>query len=454
VSKSLWRKMKSLERKIDHLSQKPPPLPREHVEFCEKILKFKLTSYQKTLLRSNANRIIIRWARQSGKTKTLAAKAIIQASLHPKSTTLIIAPGLRQSMIVGRWVGELLSDMPREYRKSIVKQQLKTIFRFRNGSEIILLPNSENQLRGFAANMIIADEAAFFRNDETIFDNILPPMLATTGGTLVVSSTPWGKNTVFYRLNQDPDFEKHVVTWKQANEEGVYHPTFIEQIEKTRETRPQVYRMEYEAEFIEEIDTWLDQDLLAKCCSEELEYLPFDSRHTGTFYIGVDLAERVDYSVVAILRKTDELLDLVHMHRFKKGTSIASVIGYVKILTERWRRIAATYIDKTKHGDYVVRDFQEAGVARPTGINFTQDTKQEMAQILKQRMTEGRLNLPFDRDILDELNVEKYELTKTGKITFSHLEGTHDDRFWALALAVYAAEQTPIYSMPIARVIS
>jgi len=42
-----------------------------------------------------------------------------------------------------------------------------------------------------------------------------------------------------------------------------------------------------------------------------------------------------------------------------------------------------------------------------------------------------------------ELNVEKYELTKTGKISFSHPDGTHDDRFWALALAVYAAETAP-----------
>jgi len=33
----------------------------------------------------------------------------------------------------------------------------------------------------------------------------------------------------------------------------------------------------------------------------------------------------------------------------------------------------------------------------------------------------------------------QYELTKTGKITYSHPEGTHNDRFWALAL--YAAEK-------------
>jgi hypothetical protein len=66
-------------------------------------------------------------------------------------------------------------------------------------------------------------------------------------------------------------------------------------------------------------------------------------------------------------------------------------------------------------------------------------------------MHAGSLNLPFNKDTLDELNVEKYELAKTGKITFSHPEGTHDYRFWALA--TYAAVQAPPPSIPIARVV-
>ena len=139
------------------------------------------------------------------------------------------------------------------------------------------------------------------------------------------------------------------------------------------------------------------------------------------------------------------------MHRFKKGTSLASVIGYAKVLSERWRTIQAIYVDKTKHGDYIIEDMHEAGLRQAEGINFTQNTKQEMAQLMKQRMQEGLLKTPYDRDLLDELNTERYELTKTGKIAFSHPEGTHDDRFWALALAVYAAETTHTPSKPMAR---
>ena len=64
------------------------------------------------------------------------------------------------------------------------------------------------------------------------------------------------------------------------------------------------------------------------------------------------------------------------------------------------------------------------------------------------------LHIPFDADLFHELNVERYELGKTGKLLFNHPQGTHDDRFWALALAVYAAEQAqPLASRPVAKTI-
>ena len=39
------------------------------------------------------------------------------------------------------------------------------------------------------------------------------------------------------------------------------------------------------------------------------------------------------------------------------------------------------------------------------------------------------------------------------KLLFNHPQGTHDDCFWATALAVYAAKQASLPSRPIARVI-
>jgi len=425
---------------------------RDPVLFSRIALGFNPTWYQEELLRCTSKRIVVRWPRQSGKSRALAIRSLWFAAFNPRTTTIIVGPSRRQSIIVRDIIHGFIEDMPPKLRRVIIRKSMRTTIYFRNGSRIIALPNSEHLLRGYTAHLIVVDEAAFFLNDETLLLNVLLPMLATTDGTMIVSSTAWGKNTLFYALNMDEGWTKIHITWRDALEAGVYTPEFIREIQRIREERPDIYRTEFEVEFIEEEDTWLSQDLLAKACDGELSYRPFESRQRGTFYIGVDLGERLDYSVVAVVDRKPNRLELVHLHRFPLGTSLASVIGYVKALRDRWSRVLSVYIDKTKHGDYIIEDFHEAGVPEAEGINFTLQTKQEMAQLMKQRMREGLLRIPYDRQLLDELNVERYQLTKTGHIVFSHPEGTHDDRFWALALAVYAAETRRPSGIPLGRV--
>jgi len=61
--------------------------------------------------------------------------------------------------------------------------------------------------------------------------------------------------------------------------------------------------------------------------------------------------------------------------------------------------------------------------------------------------------LLFDFDLFHEFNVEHYDFGRR-KLLFNHPQGTHDDRFWTVALAVYAAEQAePPPSRPIGKVI-
>jgi len=37
---------------------------------------------------------------------------------------------------------------------------------------------------------------------------------------------------------------------------------------------------------------------------------------------------------------------------------------------------------------------------------------------------EARLHIPYDPELINEMNAERYELTKTGQIQFSHSAGT------------------------------
>lgn len=65
---------------------------------------------------------------------------------------------------------------------------------------------------------------------------------------------------------------------------------------------------------------------------------------------------------------------------------------------------------------------------------------------LKELMQNGQVHIPYDRELINQLNVEQYEMMKTGQIRFKHPTGTHDDKLLAFALAVYASRpEVPEY---------
>ena len=115
------------------------------------------------------------------------------AATHPRTTSLIVAPGLRQSMIVMDRIHAFLMTMDKQLRRKIVAKMQRTVIWFKEGSQIVALPNNPNLLRGYTAHNMLTDESAFFREDELVFYSVLFPMLQTTSGTLIASSTPWGK---------------------------------------------------------------------------------------------------------------------------------------------------------------------------------------------------------------------------------------------------------------------
>jgi hypothetical protein len=54
-------------------------------------------------------------------------------------------------------------------------------------------------------------------------------------------------------------------------------------------------------------------------------------------------------------------------------------------------------------------------------------------------MEQKRLRIPYNLRLCQQINEQKYAYTKTGRLQFSHPEGSHDDMLWSLALAVWAA---------------
>ena len=441
--------LERLER-LEAILRGRPELPQDPARFAREVLGFNPLPYQEALLRDPAKRIAVRMSRQAGKTTTIAARAIWFAATHPKTTTLIVAPSLRQSMIMSDKIEEFLYSIPEEKRRKIVSKIQRTVIRFRNGSKIIALPNSPQRLRGYTAHQVICDEAAFFRDDELVFYNVLYPMLSTTDGILIVSSTPWGKNSVFYQMFQSDAFSKHVVSWQDPVRYGLIKREFIEEMRKALPLER--FQREYEAAFVEDAKSYFPQDLITRCLDAELWFYDFEERAGGEFYMGIDFGKKVDHSAIAVVEREGDRLLLRHVKQFKLEEPYASVIGYAKTLCDRYHSVFAVHADRTGVGEYIIEDMERSGIPNLEGITLTGPAKEEILGHMKQLMQNQAFRMPYDPDLVAEINCEEFEMTKDGHIKFGHPEGTHDDRLWAIALALYASRaQAKPRPMPVTR---
>ena len=436
------------------------PVPGDAVEFGRRWLGFEPKPYQAKLLRDEGKRIVVVYPRQSGKTTTLAVRMIWYAAAHPNTTSLIVTPGLRQSMIVMDRVHQYLRKLSKPRRRRTLAKLQRTVVTYRNGAQIVALPNAPDLLRGYTASNVICDEAAFFREDELVFYSVLFPMLQTTDGTLIASSTPWCKDSVFYKFTQDPAFSKHRVQVKDVIDAGLTTKAFIDEMQ--RRTPNERFRREYLAEFVEDELAYFNQALITQCIDSGLEPITNDwtkqvNAPMGRYFLGVDLGKKVDYSVIAILRwnTKEQYAELVGLVRFPLETPYASVIGMVKVICDKLQRVEKVLVDQTGVGDYIVEEMKNAHIASTIeGVMLTVPSKQEILGYMKHLMQTEALSLYMDEDLLGQINVERYELMKTGQVQFSHPDGTHDDELWALALGVYAT-RTPdtsfmrqIYGVP------
>ena len=65
-------------------------------------------------------------------------------------------------MIVMDRIHVFLMKMPKAVRREMLRKMQRTVIWFKNGAQVVALPNPPDLLRGYSASMVICDEAAFF----------------------------------------------------------------------------------------------------------------------------------------------------------------------------------------------------------------------------------------------------------------------------------------------------
>ena len=147
-------------------------------------------AWQAEYLRTDLPTLVVK-GRQVGFTSAAAALAIWRCVYTAGSTVAIVSPSLRESSeVTGRARAGLRRLGLRLVIDSVAQLGLA------NGSRILSLPGSPKSARGFSADILVNDEAAY-TSDETL---TAVRGLVATGGRTIYQSTPSVEEGTFWKL--------------------------------------------------------------------------------------------------------------------------------------------------------------------------------------------------------------------------------------------------------------
>jgi hypothetical protein len=302
--------------------------------------------------------------------------------------------------------------------------------------------NSPQYIRGNHAHLVIVDEACFVK--EAALTDVIEPMFTVTGKELdsaqINTSTPFGEGYVKDAFDLG---EKHVEDYASFHFTSFDNPhADVKFLERQRERYGEdsiLWRTEY-------MGLWADSDLAVFPWADikwATEHYPDDldfpvAPERGHRYVqGADLANMRDYFVASVLDATNPTFAyLARMDRYQKR-GYAAVKSTIRSNHHSYNG-ARTLIDATTLAESVVEDLSDIGAE---GYAFSgSQAKWEVVQELARALSEHRLGIPPDRDVINELRYFEYKLTAAKNIKMEARKG-HDDIVMSLALASRLAFQ-------------
>jgi hypothetical protein len=387
--------------------------------------------------------------RRSGKTSKIAARIVSYEACRDHGVpqgedayVLLLAPTIKQAKIAFRAIRKDLRQSP-ILAKRIVHETREAI-KLNNGITIACHVASYSAVRGLTIVAAVCDEMAFWPHDsnaanperETL-DALYPGMANVVNPKLIKISTPFGKRgtlwTEFQRRASLPFPVFQVATVKM-------NPTIKPaELEMHRERDESKYRREFMAEFSEDINAWIDAEILYRCVVPGRKELPPEP---GVFYFAaIDPAFRHDdFALVIAHRHSDGTVVLDLLVRWRGSKKIPVCWGQVREDIQYYcKRYGINRVHGDQHCAAIIQEqLQQLGIYFEE-ITFGSRTRAEIFGNLKHLLRQSKIELLDNRECLEQLlNLE--ELTKDGgRIDIQPAGTMRDDLAVVVALVCHEA---------------
>lgn len=387
----------------------------------------KMYKKQKAFVDCKARYVVVEACPKSGKTMGMGCYLFEKAlSGEPGDNYWWVAPTLGVSDIAFRRFKTALmyGGMPKNRYK--VRESIKSIDFYvnENGYTRIWFKGADkpDTLYGDDVHAVVIDEAT--RCKETAWTAVRSTLTATGGQARIIGNVRGRKNWAYKLARRaqagEDNMEYFGLTAADAITGGIYTQ---DEIDDARKTIPD------EAAFMELYYLVPSDDagnpfgfkFIEECCVPFLAPGPARS-------CGVDLAKKVDWTVIAGFNQDDQMCMLERFRTDWENTRIRVEAGIKK---------ARTAIDSTGVGDVIVEDLQrKISSKRIQGYIYTSGSKQILMESLAYAMQQHQIQI-YEGDnkwLRNEFDSFEYQYTRNG-VKYAPIEGMTDDGVNGTALA-------------------
>lgn len=384
--------------------------------------------------------------RRGGKSRGMATLATYIGGLceHPlvpgeRGVLLCIAPDQRQAGIVLSYATAAFEASP--ILSQLIANRNSDTLELTNGINIEVRAASFRRLRGPTYIAVLADEAAFWFNDEfsanadTEILNAVRPGLATTKGPLIIGSSPYARrgelwNT--YHRHFGPDGDPLILVAQGTSRE--FNPSLSQSVvDRALERDRAAATAEYLAQFRTDIESFVPFEIVQACVGDHVEMAPISAQNYFAF-TDPSGGSGQDSFTLAVSHQEGERSIIDAIREVKPPFSPEAVIDDLAIFLKTYRIFKVT-------GDRYAGEFPRE-LFRKRGIEYicADSPKSDLYRDLLPMLNSGQILLPKSDRLVGQLCGLERKVARSGKDSIDHGPRGHDD----LANCVAGAARLPI----------
>jgi hypothetical protein len=389
--------------------------------------------------------------RRGGKTRSAAVLACYLAALCDHSSklapgerglVLFLAANLKQAQIAFNYCSAIFSGMPL-LRDLVVRSTSDTIV-LNNGIDLEIRAASFRGLRGVTAVAVIGDEASFWHSEESSANadsEILAavrPSLATTGGPLIVISSPYSQAGEVYethRRHYGAKGDPRILVAQGASRD--FNPSLPQSVvDRALERDAAVASAEYLGQFRDDIQNFISRAVVEACVSRGVHERPYIKDVSYLAFVDPSGGSS-DSMTLAIAHREKDVAIVDCIRERKSPFSPADVVS-------EFADILRSYKIGFVRGDRYAGEWPREAFAKH-GIEYREaDTVRSDLYIgVLPALNSARVDLLDHQRLVAQLCGLERRTGRGGRDSIDHRPGSHDDVANAVAGVVWELVRQP-----------